>query len=402
MLRIRGRSSIPQDETGAVLIWVALLTIVLLGVSALAVDLGYAYSVKRQLSATSDSAALAGAQEAGLKFSEPLVGGCGATLDGLITSAVNANHASNAPAGSTGNPDVTIECKDKDGNIATGSDASSISVKVDETSNLDTWFGRVLGVDSLAPAATATARVFGSTFLSGLRPFLVCTKDAKDARDLFTAGSSPLFQSYYRKFEKATPIVPDGLVETGASWDANTDIITTGNNHGLSNGDYVRLENVTAGGTDVANGFFYVTGVTNSKKKEFKVTTPDGTAVDVTTAGTVDVYKPTPDVSGALWNGDTVTAAAHGLADNSEAWIQVVSVTGPDDGSFTVGVLTDDTFNLSQGAGSETAGGVTINVYTIATPNLAAGDACSPRDQQATGATPPSTSRAATTSSSRA
>ena len=140
------------DDSGAVLVWVAIITIVLLGISALAVDLGYAYSVKRQLSATSDSAALAGAQEAGLKFAAPGVGGCGDELDDLITAAVNANHAANSPAGSTGDPSVTIECKDKLGNIASGTDATSVTVKVDEASTLDTWFGRVLGMDTLSPS----------------------------------------------------------------------------------------------------------------------------------------------------------------------------------------------------------------------------------------------------------
>lgn len=369
------------DDSGAVLVWVALLTIVLLGVGALAVDLGYAYSVKRQLSSTADSASLAGAQEAGLKFSAPGVGGCGPTLDGLIVAAVNANHAANSPAGSTGNPTTTIVCTDPDGNVATGTDASSITVKVEETSSLGTWFGRVLGSESLAPAATATARVFGSTYLSGLRPFLVCLQDAQDARAAHTAGDSPLFQSYYRKFDKVTQVTPTGLVHAGATWDDTTDVITTGTtNHGLSVGDYVRLENITATAPGVAgSGFFYVVDV--PKKKELKVSlTSGGTAVNVTSSGTVDVYQPTADIVGATWNGDTVSFAGHGLTDESSVWVQVVSGTGPSDGNYIVEAeeAQPDTFQLSDGTTVVSASsGVSINVYRLAVVSPG-GDGCSP------------------------
>ena len=204
----------------------------------------------------------------------------------------------------------------------------------------------------------------------------MCTVDAKDARDLARAGSNPLFQSYYRKFEKATKVTPTGLVESGASWDEGTDTIETSKNHNLDDGDYVRLENPTATGPDVVNGEFYY--VTDSSNRKFKVTTSGGVPVDVTGTGTVDVYLPTPNVTNATWNGTVVTKATHGLADNTEVWVQVVSGSGPADGTFTVGKLTDDTFTLSKGAGPETSGGATINAYTTATANLAAGDACSP------------------------
>lgn len=52
-----------KDESGAVAIMVALLLVVFVGFTALAVDVGYLYSVKRQLQAAADAAALAGCQE---------------------------------------------------------------------------------------------------------------------------------------------------------------------------------------------------------------------------------------------------------------------------------------------------------------------------------------------------
>ena len=50
-------------ERGQVLPLMALVLVVLLGISAFAVDIGYAYYAKRQLQSTADAAALAGAQD---------------------------------------------------------------------------------------------------------------------------------------------------------------------------------------------------------------------------------------------------------------------------------------------------------------------------------------------------
>lgn len=52
-----------RDESGAVAITVAVLLIVMAGLSALVADMGYAYAVRRQLQAAADAAALAGCQE---------------------------------------------------------------------------------------------------------------------------------------------------------------------------------------------------------------------------------------------------------------------------------------------------------------------------------------------------
>jgi hypothetical protein len=153
------------------------MTVMLLGMGAIAVDLGFGYSVKRQLSSTADAAALAGAQEAGLKFKT--LGGCGTSLTAAVNSAVAASHNANAPAGSTGVPTPTVTC-----------DTDEVTVSVTERSDLDTFFGRVLGVTTLSPAAAATANVFGAKQLSGLRPFTVCIGDAFDARDNGTVQMS--------------------------------------------------------------------------------------------------------------------------------------------------------------------------------------------------------------------
>ena len=48
-----------QDERGAVLVWVALMLVVLLGIGALVIDVGALYAERRQLQNGADAAALA-------------------------------------------------------------------------------------------------------------------------------------------------------------------------------------------------------------------------------------------------------------------------------------------------------------------------------------------------------
>ena len=52
-----------SSDSGAVAVIVAVLMVVFIGFAALVVDMGYAYTVKRQLQAAADAAALAGCQE---------------------------------------------------------------------------------------------------------------------------------------------------------------------------------------------------------------------------------------------------------------------------------------------------------------------------------------------------
>ena len=53
----------PQQERGQVIVLVVVMLIVMLGFAALVIDVGYAYYAHRSLQASTDAAALAGAQE---------------------------------------------------------------------------------------------------------------------------------------------------------------------------------------------------------------------------------------------------------------------------------------------------------------------------------------------------
>ena len=61
--KLRNIRELKRDQRGAVAVVVALSLVVILGVAALAVDASYLYSLRAQLQATADSAALAGASQ---------------------------------------------------------------------------------------------------------------------------------------------------------------------------------------------------------------------------------------------------------------------------------------------------------------------------------------------------
>ena len=94
-----------RNESGQVLPWMVLLITLFMGAAGLCVDLGHAYVCYRQLQASTDSAALAGA------YAMTLSGATAAT----VTTEVNAFSSIQTPtvgANATGNlPNAAVEVK---------------------------------------------------------------------------------------------------------------------------------------------------------------------------------------------------------------------------------------------------------------------------------------------------
>ncbi len=165
---------IQDSDRGATLVLVAIVSVVLLGLTAFAVDLGFGWAVKRQMSATADAGAIAGAQAAGLTYWPGNSVGCqsdgsgglapSAGLTAEIEAAVAETHSSNDPQGSDGYT-VEIECAD---------DGTAVTVRVHETGEIPTFFGQVLGLESLQPGAQAAAKLEGRNYGGGLRPLTFC------------------------------------------------------------------------------------------------------------------------------------------------------------------------------------------------------------------------------------
>lgn len=142
-----------HDEDGAVAVMVALLMVVLLGMTALVVDVGMVYAERAQLQNGADAAALAIAQDCAFgNCKSPTV-----TANKLAGENSNDGVSAAAPVISTLDRTVTVTTRTRtaDGGAA-----------------VHHWFAPILGIDSTAVAARATAS-WGSPSQATVFPFAV-------------------------------------------------------------------------------------------------------------------------------------------------------------------------------------------------------------------------------------
>jgi Putative Flp pilus-assembly TadE/G-like/von Willebrand factor type A domain len=130
------------SESGQALVLCMVTLAVLLGCAAVAVDLGHAYYVKRSLQSSADAAALAGAQELPSGFSAAL------KAREYSASAGNKNERSNVPGVQT---DVEVKC------VAVAPCRPVNAVYVTESTDVEMFFAKVFGIDSLSVSARAAA-----------------------------------------------------------------------------------------------------------------------------------------------------------------------------------------------------------------------------------------------------
>ena len=132
-------------ERGQVLPLMALVLVVLLGISAFAVDIGYAYYAKRQLQSTADAAALAGAQD----------------LPSIPTAIATATDyvGYNTPANLSGSFTFTYQTKCTAQAIAAVACVATApnDLTVTGTGSTNTWFARMFGIDHFNVSTHANA-----------------------------------------------------------------------------------------------------------------------------------------------------------------------------------------------------------------------------------------------------
>ncbi len=139
---------IARDDSGAVAVTVAILLVVFMILSALVVDMGYWYNVRRQMQAAADSAALAGCWEL-----------ANDNDNDVIWAAVTEYAGNNAVV-----PVDAIEVvPPSPGGM---SDITDDSVKVTVQTTSGSFFARVLGIGETQIAAQAVAKV---GYLTGAR-----------------------------------------------------------------------------------------------------------------------------------------------------------------------------------------------------------------------------------------
>lgn len=146
-----------QDRRGATAAVVALSMVAIIGFSGLAIDVGHAYYIQRELQAASDAAALAGAQD---------INCCTNAPDTAITTATSYSAAS---GGKNSIPGATVtmvsgypveKCLTSINVSCTGPDSAN-AIQVSEQASVPTWFAQVVGMQSLTVSATSTASAKG-------------------------------------------------------------------------------------------------------------------------------------------------------------------------------------------------------------------------------------------------
>jgi Flp pilus assembly protein TadG len=144
---IAGAARRSREECGQAIVYVVLAIVPLLGMAAFAIDVGHAYFAQRELQSQADAAALASAQ--GLPDSTA-ASQLAASYSG---SAGAKNQQSNLPGVST---NVSFKCA-----FASVSCTVPSSVVVSEHAKVDTFFARVVGINSIDVVVKATACLGG-------------------------------------------------------------------------------------------------------------------------------------------------------------------------------------------------------------------------------------------------
>ena len=141
-----GRLRATTDATGQALVLTVIFLVVLLGFAGLAIDVGHAYLVQRQLQASVDAAALAGAQEMPTQSQAR-----------LTAVATGRRPGTNPVVGSSINPntDITFKCVRAVGCSSRRSPQNAVTVSA--KSVVPTWFAKLFGKDAFTVHAKATA-----------------------------------------------------------------------------------------------------------------------------------------------------------------------------------------------------------------------------------------------------
>lgn len=161
----------PRDQRGAIAVLSAFLVVILVGFAAFAVDMGAAYTSKRQLQTSVDSAALAAAA-----FYADKAGTC-TTLSDAANAASQALRAqaqvvadaaiTRNRAGASTSP-ITVACNA----------SSQLAVTTSAAGTTPRFLGRVFGAKGdLQESGTAEATVVPNTRGQHVRPWALCSLD---------------------------------------------------------------------------------------------------------------------------------------------------------------------------------------------------------------------------------
>jgi Putative Flp pilus-assembly TadE/G-like len=163
--------SLLKRERGQVFVLTALSMTVLLGMAALAIDVGSWWLADRAAQGAADASALAGAQKL------PVAGDADSTARTYWSK--NGDHRSNISADAI---DVCVgEFSDVDGDGDPDPPACSPAddtITVEVRRQADGFFAKVFGIDSVRVAAVAQARIFAPLELKDVAPIAIYKDEA--------------------------------------------------------------------------------------------------------------------------------------------------------------------------------------------------------------------------------
>jgi Flp pilus assembly protein TadG len=304
-----------RDESGNVLVLVALCMTVLMGFMALAIDVGLMFRAKRGLQIVADAAATAGA----LEYYNT---GSGAGVSTAARAAATANGVTNGVGGAV----VTVINP-----VTSGAHTGSGTVEVDVSQPNPTFFMKVLGRSSMTVAARAVA---------GSVPGQACMF----VNNLNVKGSSTI--------HGVDPVTGNVVTACGIYVNTNVDV--------KGNGNTIDVAYVADAGT--------LTGNQNTKPAPVITGAPKQTPPARITPPAPSSFASCGPPAGSTKKGNTYTATVtsltpgtcYGFGSGTTLNLNLSNATlAP--GLYTFNLGTGGTLTL----GSNVSGsGITLNLYT--------------------------------------
>ncbi|TDB37678.1 MAG: hypothetical protein D9V44_06325 [Actinobacteria bacterium] len=188
-----------KRDDGGVAVTVAVVFLVLVLISALAVDVGYLLTVRRQLQSAADAAALAG---------------CRVLADGGSDAEVLAEAEAFANANATQPADELVMLKD-----APETRVTETYVQVTVQKDAALFFGRVLGMQTSLVTATARAQIAYLTGMRGIVPWSVPVIHASKVSARIGGGARVWLEPEGGGLWSGTVIAPASAALSGYSVD---------------------------------------------------------------------------------------------------------------------------------------------------------------------------------------
>jgi len=168
---------------GAVVPIVALFTVLLIGISGFAIDIGHVMWVQRQLQTAADAAAMAGAVDV---YSAP------SNAVALATSYSASSTGKNAFLKSTVTTTANLKCYTSvPYPTCTGGGITYNAIQVTESTDVPMWFSQIVGVKTMTVTATSTASAKGGNSTALDIMIVLDTTASMNTADKKCSGGGP-------------------------------------------------------------------------------------------------------------------------------------------------------------------------------------------------------------------